>query len=437
MQLVILVGGQGTRLRSRLGSLPKPLADVGGLPLIGHQLLLARDYGVTSAVVLTGYGADAFEQHFRSVDYGMNVRTLAESTPLGSAGAVIAALPELDERFLVMYGDTMLNVDLERFTAAHLRSGALATLFLHPNDHPHDSDLVEMDDSRRITAFHPYPHNPESSYPNLVNAALYVIEKPLLDGWQVPAAPLDFGKHVFPEMLRRGAFLHGYPSPEYIKDAGTPERLDRVAADYLSGRIQSGSLRTATPAIFLDRDGTLNREVNRVKSAGELEIIDGVWNAVRLVNRSSYRCVVITNQPVVARGECSFAGLRAIHNKLETVLGRHGAYLDAIYYCPHHPHTGYEGEVKELKIECSCRKPATGLIEQAGREMNLDLSRSWLIGDSTVDIRTARNAGVGAILVETGHGGKDGSFPDAPDHVFPNLEAAVQFILDAGERRPS
>ena len=191
---------------------------------------------------------------------------------------------------------------------------------------------------------------------------------------KIPQAPLDFGKHVFPAILRRGEFLQGYPSPEYIKDAGTPERLDRVVADYQSGRIQAGSLRTSAPAIFLDRDGTLNREVDRVKNAQELEIIDGVWNAIRRVNQSSYRCVVITNQPVVARGECSLDELRNIHNKLETILGRHGAYLDAIYYCPHHPHAGYEGEVAELKMECSCRKPAAGLIEpsQPGDESGSD-----------------------------------------------------------------
>lgn len=430
MQLVILAGGRGSRLQSRLGSLPKPLVNVAGLPLIDRQILLAKEYGATDAVVLTGYGAAAFDDHFRSVDYGVTVRTMAESSPLGSAGAVIAALPDLDERFLVMYGDTMLNVDLDRFISAHLRSGALATLFLHPNDHPHDSDLVEMDSSGRVSAFHPYPHNPERYYPNLVNAALYVVEKRLFDGWEIPTAPLDFGKHVFPVMLERGAFLQGYPSPEYIKDAGTPERLDRVTADFEAGRIQSGSLRTAAPAIFLDRDGTLNMEVDRVKKAEELEIIEGVWNAVRMVNHSSYRCVVVTNQPVVARGECSVDELRNIHNKLETVLGRHGAYLDAIYYCPHHPHAGYDGEVKDLKIECSCRKPAAGLIEQASREMNLDLARSWLIGDSTVDVRTARNAGLRSIIVETGYSGRDGRFPDAPDHVVPDLETAVRLILD-------
>jgi histidinol-phosphate phosphatase family protein len=437
MQLVILAGGKGSRLQGRLGSLPKPLVDICGRPLIEHQVALGVDYAVEEAVLLTGYGASAIEKHFASSNLGVKVRTIEESSPLGSAGAVIAALPSLDERFLVMYGDTMLNVDLDRFVSAHLLSGAAATLFLHPNDHPHDSDLVEVNADGRITAFHPYPHDPDRYYPNLVNAALYVIEKRLLMNWEIPCEPLDFAKHVFPAMLQRGAFLYGYRSPEYIKDAGTPERLDKVIADYRSGRVAAGSLRTPAPAVFLDRDGTLNEEVDRVKTPQELRVIDGVWDAIRLLNRSPYRCVVVTNQPVLARGDCSEEQLQEIHNKLETLLGRHGAYLDAIYYCPHHPHSGYPGEIKKLKIECSCRKPSIGLIEKACREMNLDLSRSWMIGDSTVDIKTARNAGIGSIVVGTGYAGRDGRFPDLPDQAVPDLQSAVHFILDSAERERS
>src|SRR5271165_1041194 len=143
MKLVILAGGKGSRLQSRLGSLPKPLVDICGRPLIERQVALAHEYGIEDVVVLTGYGAAAIDRHFSTGSPGVKVRTIEESTPLGSAGAVIAALPSLDERFMVMYGDTMLNVDLDRFGNAHLRSGAAATLFLHPNDHPHDSDLVE------------------------------------------------------------------------------------------------------------------------------------------------------------------------------------------------------------------------------------------------------------------------------------------------------
>jgi histidinol-phosphate phosphatase family protein len=328
-----------------------------------------------------------------------------------------------------MYGDTMLNVDLTRLRNAHVRVGSAASLFLHPNDHPADSDLVETDDAGRIVAFHPYPHDPERYYQNLVNAALYVISRDALQRYRDWSGPADFGKDLFPRMLADGLHLHGYRSREYIKDAGTPERMDRVIADYLSGKIERGSLRTPAPAVFLDRDGTLNREVNLIRRPEQLALLDGAAEAVKRVNRAGIRTVVITNQPVIARGDCDEAGLRAIHNKLETELGRRGAYLDAIYYCPHHPHAGYPGERPELKFACSCRKPAAGLIFRAKEEMNLDLARSWLIGDSTTDLKTAANAGVRSILVETGHAGLDGVHAQPPDYIFPDLGAAVDFLL--------
>lgn len=430
MQLVIIAGGKGTRLRERLGDLPKPMAEVGGRPLLEHQILLARQHGIEDVVILTGYGAG----HIRSFigdgsRWGARVRYCEEAGPLGTAGAALAALDQLAESFLVMYGDTMLNVDLERLWRAHESFGGDATLFLHPNDHPHDSDLVELDVEGRVTALHAYPHEAGRYYPNLVNAALYVLEREALRPWRDRGDFPDFGKHLFPAMLRGGCAIYGYRSPEYIKDAGTPERLDKVIADYRSGIVERGSFLTAAPAVFIDRDGTLNVERNRVKTVEDFALIEGVAEGLRRLNRSGYRTVVVTNQPVIARGECTEHCLALIHNKMETLLGEHGAYVDAIYYCPHHPDKGFPGERPELKIPCACRKPAAGLIARAQRDLHLDLRRSWLVGDSTTDIRTAANAGLLSVLVQTGHAGKDGVYPDAPDYVVPSFPLAVEFIL--------
>jgi len=429
MQAVIIAGGKGARLRERLGGLPKPMAPVGGRPLLEHQILLARHYGFTDIVLLTGYGAQYVREYFGNGErWGVEVRYCEEPDPLGTAGAVLANLAGLQERFLVMYGDTMLNVHLQRFWEAHAASSA-ATLFLHPNDHPQDSDLVELDAAGRVAVFHPCPHAAGKYYANLVNAALYVIDRKALEPYASPASFPDFGKHLFPHLLREGLRLGGYRSPEYIKDAGTPERLDTVIAAYESGRIALGSLATPAPAVFLDRDGTLNREVSHVKAPSELEVLPGTASAIRRLNEAGIRTVVITNQPVVARGECSEADLAEIHRKLETELGAGGAYLDAIYYCPHHPERGFAGERPELKFPCACRKPATGLVAQAVRDLNLDLARCWLIGDSSRDIATAAGAGIRSILVKTGHAGAGGVYRSAPDAVLPDLPQAVDFLL--------
>ena len=436
MQVVIVAGGKGTRLRDRLGGIPKPMVPILGKPLLEHQILLARQHGLSDVLFLLGHGADTIADYFGDGSrWGVRVRSIRETVPLGSAGAVLSAFRDLQERFLVMYGDTMLNVDLTRFWRAHGECGADASLLVHPNDHPHDSDLVEIDERGRITAFHAYPHDPDRYYGNLVNAALYIIQKSALADWQDSSRPLDFGKNLFPKMLSQGRLLQGYRSPEYIKDAGTPERLDSVVADYDSGRIARGSLETPTPAIFLDRDGTLNEEVDRVSHPDAFSMIDGVGGAIRRINQAGYRAVVITNQPVIARGDCTEHDLVTIHNKMETLLGWDGAYVDAILYCPHHPDKGFAGERADLKIACACRKPAIGLIERARVQLNIDLNQSWFIGDSTVDVRTAQNAGLRSILLQTGHGGQDNQYPDRPDYVVPSLAEAVDLALNtAGSR---
>ena len=156
--------------------------------------------------------------------------------------------------------------------------------------------------------------------------------------------------------------------------------------------------------------------------------------AVRRLNRSRYLAVLASNQPVVARGDVDEQGLKLIHNRLEQLLGRDHAYLDAIYYCPHHPDRGFPGERPEYKIACNCRKPATGMIEQAVAEMNIEPADSWMIGDTSVDVETAARANLRSVLLGTGHGGRDGRYPRRPDFQFPTLGEAVDFILDVWPR---
>ncbi|HEY5675719.1 MAG TPA: nucleotidyltransferase family protein, partial [Myxococcales bacterium] len=236
MQSVILAGGKGTRLASRLNGRPKPLIAIGGTPLLERQLRQLAAGGVDEAVVLVNHEAGQIEAFLAERDWGpLRVSLIDDGAPRGSAGAVLACLDRLEDSFLVVYGDTLFDIDIRAFDAAHLRAGAAASLFLHPNDHPADSDLVEVDEAGRIVAFHGYPHPPDACLPNLVNAALYRLERRALEPYRGLAAPLDFAKELFPRMLADGVRLAGYRSFEYIKDIGTPARLDKAAAQLRSG----------------------------------------------------------------------------------------------------------------------------------------------------------------------------------------------------------
>ena len=388
------------------------------------------------------YRADLIQAHFGDgAKWGVPIRYVVERQPLGTAGAVLAGLERLAERFLVLYGDTMVNVDLQRLWQRHQQAQADATLLLHPNNHPFDSDLVEMDPASRITAFHSRPHPKGRYFQNLVNAGLYVLEKRPLAACSSSLGThdspiLDFGKDLFPAMVRGGASLFGYNSPEYVKDIGTPGRYDQVCAEFADGTIARSSLATPQRAVFLDRDGTLIVDRENLRSADGLELLPGVPEAIRQLNHLGWRAVVVTNQPVIAKGWASEAELQHIHNKLESLLGREHAFLDRIYFCPHRPDKGFPGERPELKIQCACRKPATGMIAQAVAELNIDLERSWLIGDTTTDMQTAKNAGLRSILVRTGAAGQDGKHPARPGRVCDTLGDAVKCLVAEGKAEP-
>jgi histidinol-phosphate phosphatase family protein len=431
-QVVILAGGKGTRLQERLAGRPKPLIDICGKPLLERQIELIKRHGYTHVLLLVNFNSNQIVDFCRSRNnWKLSIEFIDDGEPLGTAGATLAIFDRLAEDFLVLYGDTMLEVDLTRFHVFHrLRTDVAATLFLHPNDHPFDSDLVEVNDEMRVTAFHSYPHKEGFFHPNLVNAALYYVKRSALAVWRGTPGILDFSKDIFPAMLKQGQLLQGYNSPEYIKDCGTPIRLDKICADFESGQILGASYNIKQKAVFLDRDGTINREVGHISEIQQLELLPDVGGAIKRLNSAAYRTVLVTNQPVIARGDCSDIGLKLIHNKLETLLGHDGGYLDRIYYCPHHPERGFQGENADLKIDCNCRKPGTAMIDRASKELNIDITRSWLVGDTTVDLMTAHSAGIRSILVETGYAGNDQGYWVDPDFIVPDLPAAVDFILN-------
>jgi D,D-heptose 1,7-bisphosphate phosphatase len=231
-------------------------------------------------------------------------------------------------------------------------------------------------------------------------------------------------------MVEAGLALRAYNSPEYIKDAGTPSRLEQVRRHFESGLVQRSSLMRKQQAVFIDRDGTLNQDNGHITRAEDLHVFPFVGAALKRLNAAEWRTVVVTNQPVLARGEASEVDLRRIHAKLDTEVARDNAIIDRLYVCPHHPDSGYQGEVAHLKIDCSCRKPKAGLIFQAADDLNIDLAKSWFIGDSTADLGAAESARMSSVLVRTGGAGFDDRYPYEVGFSQPDFSKAVDFILD-------
>jgi histidinol-phosphate phosphatase family protein len=190
------------------------------------------------------------------------------------------------------------------------------------------------------------------------------------------------------------------------------------------------SARGKRRAVFLDRDGTINREVDVLRRLKQLRLLPNVSRAIRDLNRFGYLVVVITNQPVVARGWITEKYLREIHGDLTRRLARSGAWIDAIYYCPHHPNAN----LKKYRMACSCRKPEIGMIKNAAKDLNIKLDRnSFFVGDSSRDMLAGKRAKLTTILVKTGYAGADGKYDAKPDYVAKNLLAAVGIIKRHGK----
>ncbi|MFZ3122458.1 MAG: HAD-IIIA family hydrolase [Thermodesulfovibrionales bacterium] len=431
MKLVIIAGGKGTRLG--LKDMPKPMVEVGGKPLLEHQINLAKQYAIKNIYILSGHLSDVIVDYFGDGrKFGVNISHMIEKYPLGTAGAVKQLEDKIRDRFMVFYGDVFLDINLRSFMDFDREAGSMADIIVHPNDHPYDSDLVEIDDGNVVTAFHSKPHDENQYYRNLVNAAVYILGPDIFEC--IPQdKPSDFGKDIFPMILQSDKVIRAYKTAEYIKDIGTIERLGKVSRDIMNGKVKRFSKRYKRPAIFIDRDGTIVMDVDLLHRVEDLELLPFSAAAIKKINDSDYLSFLITNQPVVARNLCDISMIKQIHNKLETLLGREGAYLNDIYFCPHHPDKGYPEENPDLKVDCDCRKPKTGMISKAAKEYNVDIESSWFIGDMTADIQTGKNAGMKTILVRTGRGGEDGKFEVNPDHIFDNIEDAVDFILSKKE----
>ena len=410
MKVVLMAGGRGTRISEMFPNIPKPLIPIQDIPVLEREICSLTDQGFTDIILTIGYMAEKIQAYFGNGEkWGVKIEYFVEDKPLGNAGALFFL--NLQEDFLLLNADAVFDVDFNRMVAFHKQHGGLVTLFTHPNSHPYDSGLIIAGVDGKVEKWLAKEDERPEFYKNRVNAGLHVISPKALElsgvnkeeiGKEIDGKvkKVDLDRQILKPLCGTGT-MFCYDSPEYVKDMGTPERFHQVEEDFKKGVVQAKNLANKQKAIFLDRDGTINKYVGFLIKEEEFELLSGVAEAIKIINKSGYLAVVVTNQPVIARGEVTYSQLENIHNKMETLLGKEGAYLDGIYFCPHHPHSGYEGEVKELKIECDCRKPKPGMLLKAAEDLNIDLSQSYMVGDGENDIKAGKAAGCKTVLLNT------------------------------------
>lgn len=419
MKTVIMAGGKGTRISSVANNIPKPMIKIEGKPILEHEIECLRDQGFTDIIITVSHLGNVIMDYFgdgscisvaTGKPFGVHIEYFEEKTPLGNAGALFKIKGKLDSDFLLINADAMFDVNFNRFVEFHKMHGGLVTLFTHPNSHPYDSGLIITDRNGSVEKWLAKEDERPVYYRNRVNAGLHVMNPKVLDlvdietdsigctGTDGRIIKVDLDRQILKPLAGTGK-MFCYDSPEYVKDMGTPERYYSVCKDFKNGVVNRKNLKNKQRAVFLDRDGTINKYIGFLRNIDDFELIDGVSEAIRKINESGYLAIVVTNQPVIARGEVTVDELEEIHKKMETLLGTKGAYIDAIYYCPHHPHKGYEGEIRELKKDCECRKPKPGMILNAAQDFNIDLAKSWMIGDGKNDIMSGINAGCKTALI--------------------------------------
>lgn len=427
---VVQAGGKGTRMRELTrDQIPKPMLMLNGKPMIQWQIENIARYGIREFVIITGYLGKKIAEYFGDgTSLGVRISYIREEEPLGSAGALYFLKDKTEIKdFLLVFGDVMFELDWSRMIDYHEKHKGKASVLVHPNAHPYDSDLLTVDEKGRITGIDSKNQKREYWYDNCVNAGVYIFSKNIMDMFNKPRK-MDLEKDILTGLIEQKE-AYGYHTSEYVKDAGTPERFKRAALEQAVGIWKKKCLNKKQKCIFLDRDGTVNQFKGLIGDEKDFELEKNAANAIRRINESGFLAIIVTNQPVVARGMCRIEDVEQIHRKMQTLLGNEGAYLDDIVFCPHHPDKGYPEENPVYKMECECRKPAVGMICKMAERYNIDLAESYMIGDSTVDIQTGINAGMRTILVRTGQAGTDGKYHVEPDITVNNLEKAVECIL--------
>lgn len=396
MTAVILAGGKGTRIASVRSDIPKPMLELAGKPVLEHQILQLKENGIYDIILIVGHLGQCIVDYFQNGEkWGVSISYIWEKEPLGTGGALFY-LKNSQEDFFLINGDILFHVDLQRMWKFHKEKGAKVTLLVHPNNHPYDSTLLAMDAHDCVTQWGAVW---DGMAHNCVNAGIHILSPAILQHLMAPV-PQNLDRDIIGKQIPFG-HVYAYHSPEYVRDMGTPERYYMTQEALQKGIVEQKDLRKPQRAIFLDRDGTINEACGYVTHPEQIVLKEKVAQAIKKINQSAYLTIVITNQPVIARGDCSLEMLDKIHGHMETLLGEEGAYIDDLFFCPHHPDKGFSGEVLEYKINCSCRKPKPGMILQAAEKYGIDLSQSYMIGDGDWDMQAALAAGCIPIGINT------------------------------------
>jgi len=430
VEWAIIAGGKGTRVPEWSQSKPKALLSVGDKTILENQIEVLILSGVRKFHLLLGHFSELIIDYVEGLNFCdcVEINYVVEANPLGTGGALAKFIQDATKVLGVSHGDLFIKTDIYDFVNYVITRDCDWGQIIHPSNHVFDSDVVILDSGNRILDFRIKPHSESDYFRNRTNAGVYLFKPMALKAIQnqalSPGESLDLDRQLLPDLLSAGLSGIGYDDLGVCLDVGTPERIlkfNRISSSpYFGAPIR--------PTVFLDRDGVINVDSGWISSTDDLCIFPEVASSIARLNEFGVRVIVITNQPVVARGELSVEGLNSLHNFMESKLAKKGAYVDDIFSCIHHTDSGYPGEITSLKFDCECRKPKTGLFQIAIEKYHIDLSLTFMVGDSWRDSKAAQSLGI--LFFPVGDYISLGDQDEEEDNfVYPSLGDAVDEIL--------
>jgi mannose-1-phosphate guanylyltransferase / phosphomannomutase len=396
MEIAILIGGKGSRVKKISKKIPKSFLKIDDHSIIDHQLKQLSKLK-KKIFLISNRKISKYHNKLRNKYKKINFKIFEESTPLGTGGCLKILQDFNNNCYLIIMGDLIFNINFRKFYSFHKKNKSDFTLLAHPNDHPFDSDLLEINEKNQLIKFHNKPHK-KNDLGNLSSSGIFLINKKIFKFIKTNKFQ-DLSKDILPKLLKKKIKIYAYNTREYVKDVGTPKRINLVKKHIKTKKFINGSIDKKLPAIFLDRDGVINKEYSNKHYQDPTQINEGAISAVKKINEKGYLSVIVTNQPAIAKGIITLDKLKRDHKKLEYEFGLKGAYFDRIYFCPFHPEKGFKGEVKKYKKKSSWRKPDNGMILQAIKDLNIDIKKSYMIGDSAADYYAAKKTGIKCLIV--------------------------------------
>jgi len=393
MQVVVLMGGLGTRLGDYTRTCPKPLMDISGKPFFTCQLELMRLAGFRKFVFCLGYRAEQIEEVYGDGSaFGVQIRYSFDGPSLlGTGGAVRKALPLLEENFLLIYGDSFMDINFFEVLVRYwegVAEGRPALMTVMRNGGRYDKSNV-LCRNGRIELYDKRSPLPEMDY---IDYGVNVFSRSLFE----EAAEEKFDLSDLQNLLSREGRLSCCETERRFYEIGSPESLEEFR-NYASLRWGKPH-----PAVFLDRDGVINEivwneDIEQLDSPlkpDQFRLLPGVEEALKQLSDQGWLLFVVTNQPAAAKGKAKYTALCRIYRSFVMNMQSHGIHITEVAMCPHFEKATSQTRESFLIRACDCRKPKPGLIQFLAAKYSLDLPASWMVGDSATDILSGKAAGV-------------------------------------------